>query len=67
MGMDIGPETIELFCREHSRARAPLFGTGPMGVFEFPNFAAGTKAVAKAVAEMRRHLHHRRRRLGGGR
>lgn len=50
MGMDIGPETIELFSNELKDAKTVVWN-GPMGVFEFPNFAKGTKAVAKAVAE----------------
>lgn len=49
-GLDIGPKTIELFEKELAPARTILWN-GPMGVFEMPNFALGTKAVAKAVAE----------------
>jgi len=48
-GLDIGPETRERFGVELSRAKA-IFWNGPMGVFEWPRFAAGTKAVAEAVA-----------------
>lgn len=48
--LDIGPRTIELFQKELAPARTILWN-GPMGVFEMPNFAQGTKAVAKAVAE----------------
>lgn len=35
-----------------SRAQKPLYGTDPMGVFEFENFAKGTKAVAEAMASI---------------
>jgi phosphoglycerate kinase len=49
LGLDIGPETRELFGVELSRAKT-IFWNGPMGVFEWPRFAAGTKAVAEAVA-----------------
>lgn len=49
-GMDIGEETIKLFSEEIKKAKTIVWN-GPMGVFEFPNFAVGTKAIAKAVAE----------------
>jgi phosphoglycerate kinase len=49
LGLDIGPETRELFAREIARART-IFWNGPMGVFEWPRFADGTRAVAQAVA-----------------
>jgi phosphoglycerate kinase len=49
LGLDIGPETRELFARHISEART-IFWNGPMGVFEWPRFAEGTKAVAEAVA-----------------
>jgi len=49
LGLDIGPETRERFGAELSRAKT-IFWNGPMGVFEWPRFAAGTKAVAEAVA-----------------
>jgi phosphoglycerate kinase len=49
LGLDIGPETRELFARHIAEART-IFWNGPMGVFEWPRFAKGTKAVAEAVA-----------------
>jgi phosphoglycerate kinase len=50
MGMDIGKKTIDSFTAAIAGAGTVIWN-GPMGVFEFPNFAAGTKAVAKAIAE----------------
>ena len=52
MGMDIGPKTVELFTQAIQGA-ATVFWNGPMGVFEFPSFAAGTNAVAKALAQQK--------------
>src|SRR5262245_55004525 len=49
LGLDIGPATGEAFATEIARART-IFWNGPMGVFEWPRFAEGTKAVAEAVA-----------------
>jgi len=49
LGLDIGPETRELFAAEIAGART-IFWNGPMGVFEWPRFAEGTRAVATAVA-----------------
>jgi phosphoglycerate kinase len=49
---DIGPKTIEAFTRELSRCRTAVWN-GPMGVFEIPKFAEGTKRVAQAVAGIR--------------
>jgi phosphoglycerate kinase len=49
-GMDIGPETQKLFVDEIKKAKTVIWN-GPMGVFEFSNFAAGSKAVAHAMAD----------------
>ncbi len=48
-GMDIGPKTIEMFSDEIKNAKTVIWN-GPMGVFEFPEFAVGTKEVARALA-----------------
>ena len=50
LGLDIGPATRERFA-DVIRAARTVFWNGPMGVFEWPRFAEGTKAVAQAVAE----------------
>jgi phosphoglycerate kinase len=50
LGLDIGPRTRERFAAELARAKT-IFWNGPMGVFEWPRFAEGTKAVAQAVAD----------------
>ena len=49
-GLDIGPETVKLFSEVVAGSRTVLWN-GPMGVFEFANFATGTIAIAKAVKE----------------
>jgi phosphoglycerate kinase len=54
LGLDIGPETRELFARAVAGAKT-VFWNGPMGVFEWPRFAEGTKAVAEAVAKADAH------------
>jgi phosphoglycerate kinase len=48
IGLDIGPESVKRFTALLSNART-VFWNGPMGVFEFPAFAAGTKGVAEAI------------------
>ena len=48
-GMDIGPETTKLFC-DAVKGAGTVVWNGPMGVFEFENFAAGTRAMAQALA-----------------
>ena len=50
MGMDIGPKTIEAYSQAVKGAGTVIWN-GPMGVFEFPAFAEGTRAVAKALAD----------------
>ncbi|HWR16275.1 MAG TPA: phosphoglycerate kinase [Terriglobales bacterium] len=50
MGLDIGPKTIEQFAEEISRAKTIVWN-GPMGVFEMPPFAMGTRKIARAVAD----------------
>ncbi|MCU0431702.1 MAG: phosphoglycerate kinase [Cytophagaceae bacterium] len=49
-GLDIGPETVKLFSSVIEGSQTIMWN-GPMGVFEFPNFATGTDAIAKAVVE----------------
>ena len=50
MGMDIGPKTVELYVAAVKDAGTVIWN-GPMGVFEFPAFAEGTRAVARALAD----------------
>ena len=50
MGLDIGPESVKKFGEILSNAKT-VFWNGPMGVFEFENFAAGTKGVAQAIID----------------
>lgn len=50
MGLDIGPKTRELFT-EAVKSSKTIVWNGPMGVFEFENFANGTKAIAQAMAD----------------
>ena len=51
MGMDIGPKTREIFAEAVKSAKTVVWN-GPMGVFEMPNFAKGTIAVAEALADI---------------
>jgi len=51
LGLDIGPRTAEIFA-DLIRSSKTVFWNGPMGVFEIPAFAAGTKTVAKALTEV---------------
>jgi phosphoglycerate kinase len=51
MGLDIGPDSSELFAAEIKKCKT-IFWNGPMGVFEFANFADGTKVVAQALSEV---------------
>ena len=51
MGLDIGPESARAFAAAIKECRT-VFWNGPMGVFEFSNFAAGTKVVAQALTEV---------------
>jgi phosphoglycerate kinase len=51
MGLDIGPASRELFASKLADTRT-VFWNGPMGVFEFPAFAAGTRAVAEALTKV---------------
>ena len=49
-GMDIGPDTVQVFC-DAVKGAGTVVWNGPMGVFEFDNFAAGTRAMAQALAD----------------
>ena len=51
MGLDIGPVSAKAFADEIEKC-ATVFWNGPMGVFEFPNFAAGTKTIATALTKV---------------
>lgn len=51
MGLDIGPETIELFKKELAGAKTVVWN-GPMGVFEMPTYAKGTLEVCTAISEL---------------
>jgi phosphoglycerate kinase len=51
LGLDIGPRTAEIFAAAIRDSRT-VFWNGPMGVFEFPAFASGTKTVAQALTEV---------------
>ncbi|MBA9076465.1 phosphoglycerate kinase [Rufibacter quisquiliarum] len=64
MGLDIGPETRKQFA-EVVRNSKTILWNGPMGVFEFPNFAVGTKAIAEAVVDATKN-HGAYSLIGGG-
>ena len=49
MGLDIGPKTVDLFCETIKKANTVIWN-GPVGVFEFDNFGAGTETLAEAIA-----------------
>jgi len=51
MGLDIGPVSAAAFAAEIVKCKT-VFWNGPMGVFEFPNFAAGTKVIAQALTQV---------------
>ena len=51
MGLDIGPDTAVTFAKAMGECKT-VFWNGPMGVFEFPNFANGTKVLAQALAQV---------------
>lgn len=51
MGLDIGPKTIELYSKELKNCRTVIWN-GPMGVFEMPAFAVGTKKVAEVLSSV---------------
>ncbi len=51
MGLDIGPNSANLFALEIKKCKT-VFWNGPMGVFEFPNFANGTRLIAQALTEV---------------
>ncbi|MGV0383898.1 phosphoglycerate kinase [Corynebacterium sp. 22_2729] len=50
MGLDIGPDSVQLFSEILAKSKT-VFWNGPMGVFEFPAFAAGTRGVAEAIID----------------
>ncbi|MEZ7819966.1 MAG: phosphoglycerate kinase [Aquiluna sp.] len=51
LGLDIGPESAKIFAEAVASSKT-VFWNGPMGVFEFPNFAHGTKVVAEALTQV---------------
>ena len=50
-GFDIGPQTIEMYKEELRKAKTVLWN-GPLGLFEFDQFATGTNEIAKCLAEL---------------
>ena len=65
MGMDIGPKTVELYTKKLAEAKTIVWN-GPAGVFEMPNFAAGTKAMRTGSGRRRCRDSDRRRRFRCG-
>lgn len=51
MGVDIGEKTIDVFTNELKRAKT-VFWNGPMGIFEMPHYAVGTKRIARVIADI---------------
>lgn len=51
MGLDIGPKTLQLYAEELKKAKTVLWN-GPMGVFEVPEFAAGTKGICEVLSSL---------------
>lgn len=51
-GLDVGPKTIKLF-KKHLKGAKTVVWNGPLGVFEFENFAKGTKAICEALASLK--------------
>jgi len=51
MGLDVGPDSIKTFSEALDTTKTVIWN-GPMGVFEFPKFAAGTDAIAQQLAEL---------------
>ena len=51
MGLDIGPDSAKVFAAEIVKCKT-VFWNGPMGVFEFANFSAGTKSIAQALTQV---------------
>jgi len=52
MGLDIGPKSVDIFVETINKSKTVVWN-GPMGVFEFANFATGTLEVAKAMANLK--------------
>jgi 3-phosphoglycerate kinase len=50
IGVDIGPRTVDLYKAQIAGAKT-IFWNGPMGIFEKPSFAEGTRAIARAIAD----------------
>jgi len=63
MGLDIGPESVKTFQDALADCKTVIWN-GPMGVFEFDQFAQGTEAIARTPADLiSKRYHYRRRRL----